>query len=227
MQKIIFQSLREPLDILKAKFIPSQADSCPSTKTERKVIPVPGGQFYATMQEYNIKRDMQCAMFMCPCCFEVFVVQMEYSININAVNLTRGLKLDFGHILKVFADEGCPECNEEVEFVKLDPNIASTISILNQKGYYTAFCCEHHFGEDCGSSSPYVAFKNTDIFDYLDYLPDSWYPDFESYKLYGTPVLRATTPRNPYELKETIFELLDFVRQLPISKTLSSKLQVQ
>lgn len=223
MQNIIFQSSRSLLDIFESDYIYSQADSCPPTTIEKKAFPVGGGvTYYFAHHNYDISNNMQTVMLMCPICFELFAVKMQYNVNIEAISMTKGLTLEFGHHIKIFSENGCPNCNSEEAFIKLDPNIATTVCILNRKGYFTSYCCEYHFGKDCGSSAPYIAFKNTDIFDYIDYLPDSWYPDFESYKLWGNPVIRATTPRDTDELKDSILDLLQFAYQLPDSKTLKN-----
>lgn len=221
MQEIIFTSSRSPLDILKSHYIYSQADTCPSTKTETISMPVGIGlTYYCTHQNYDTCNNMQTVGLMCPKCFELFTIKMRYKVSIESLNMERGLSLEFGHHIKIFAEDGCPNCGEEDALIKLDPNIAVPVCILNRKGYFTNFCCEYHFGEDCGSSSPYISFNNNDILDYIDYLPDSWYPDFESYKLWGNTVIRSTKPRDESELEDYLLDLLQFIHNLPESKTL-------
>lgn len=78
----------------------------------------------------------------------------------------------------------CPNCKEDVRFENIDINMAQIINILNQKGYYTAFCCEGHI--ECneatceeGFSNPYIYFylwKDADILN-NNPLPDTWYID--------------------------------------------------
>jgi hypothetical protein len=58
----------------------------------------------------------------------------------------------------------CPKSNCHSEVIELDELIAPTIILLNQKGYFTKFCCAGHWYEP--SSTPYIYFHE-------EYIPDT------------------------------------------------------
>jgi hypothetical protein len=76
----------------------------------------------------------------------------------------------------------CPNCEEDVDFQLIDGNMSQIIKILNDKGYYTAYCCEGHVEQDDYTGeyeyiSPYIYFyfwKDSNILK-TNPLPDTWY----------------------------------------------------
>ena len=127
---------------------------------------------------YNDKRitEQGDIALMCPVCFNM----VEATV-IN--NIYTGDILDQ---VGAFTPEvsytcECKRCNEISTFIPIDTNIAKTIKILNDKGYYTAFSCEGHIEENPISNKaefavPYIYFYLWNDFDVLgDYpLPESW-----------------------------------------------------
>lgn len=117
----------------------------------------------------------------------------------------------------------CPKTSCHGEIIEIDDLMLPTIMLLNQKGYYTAFCCSGHAYE--GSCYPYVAFSSffNDMLSDKEFnelfkeLPDSW--QIEN----GTQDMRILRCKikcdNIIELQKSIcdanLKLLDFVNTLP------------
>ena len=79
----------------------------------------------------------------------------------------------------------CSICGKSSILIELDYNIGDIISILNKKGYETAYCCGGHNIKDSG----YILFKDTDvnknILEYSKLLPEEFYIDIQSYRRSG------------------------------------------
>lgn len=79
-----------------------------------------------------------------------------------------------GHVLL------CPKCWNQLDkcdclywpryAVEIDDNIATAISLLNQKGYVTTYCCSGHYKNGVA----YIAFAYMYDFD----VPEGWYRSF-------------------------------------------------
>ena len=113
---------------------------------------------------------------MCPKCFHIVETEMWYHVTMPDVMT----KINNFSIDNEYYGECC-NCGEDVHFIQLDINMGQIISILNNKGYYTAFCCEGHIepNEDNKMEfiTPYIYFyfwDNTKILE-TNPLPDSWY----------------------------------------------------
>lgn len=113
---------------------------------------------------------------MCPECFHM----EETYVSNKTIVLNNFSKNEFcvtDH--KYFGT--CPNCKECVEFIPIDINMGKIINILNDKGYYTAFCCEGHIEPDDydgrkSFKAPMIVFYLWEDIDILKLipLPDSW-----------------------------------------------------
>jgi hypothetical protein len=69
----------------------------------------------------------------------------------------------------------CKECGGEL--VEIDENFIEAIILLNEKGYYTDFCCSGHpNAKDCHDA--YISFESDVI---LPYLPTEYLYDKDRY----------------------------------------------
>lgn len=126
---------------------------------------------------------------MCPECFHMIKTNISSTKIINNINDPNNFNMENEY----YGD--CPNCKEAVRFEKIDINMADVINILNNKGYYTAFCCEGHIqpdNYDCTEnfSDPYIYFyfwEDTTILDEYP-LPGNWYiehPNLEIFCIRG------------------------------------------
>jgi hypothetical protein len=111
----------------------------------------------------------------------------------------------------------CKHCGGEL--VQIDELWLPIVSLLNQKGYYTSFCCSGHASDDF--SSPYISFIGSCE---LPNLPKG----FELEKYDDSPYFQFCI-RHPYienksefdahiEILNATVNLLDWVRNLPTVK---------
>lgn len=105
--------------------------------------------------------------YMCPYCYDIIYINGSYNLNFKFHRDNIYPKLTITYRCKV--------CNNIVEGIELDPNIAETISILNKKGYYTKYCCEGHYENKKPNSTPYIYFDRFSPNE--DSLPNGWYID--------------------------------------------------
>lgn len=95
-----------------------------------------------------------------------------------------------------------------------DFNMSKAISEFNLKGFTTVASCESHYTEE--SSRIYVLFKNKEILEYMDYLPDSWTVDWLFYKKYNKVMISGPEyGGGNYEKYYTIRDLEYFAYSLP------------
>jgi hypothetical protein len=120
--------------------------------------------------------ESQYIYLMCPECLNMTLTSI--SINSLATGINDTIK-DFDITNSYYGT--CPDCKEPVEFVTIDGNMGEIIKILNDKGYYTAYCCEGHIEQDCDLKDvfmhPYIYFyfwKDTEVLK-TNPLPDTWY----------------------------------------------------
>lgn len=85
---------------------------------------------------------------MCPCCFKLYPFNFGYNLkfikdckDLDYINCKGIEQIDSVHTQPEIVGD-CPICKEKVYFITLDRKIASTVSILNIKGYKTLFSCE-------------------------------------------------------------------------------------
>ena len=135
-------------------------------------------------REDAIENSMTMHMYgtlalMCPRCYHIekYNVIANGKIAISPINSTNVQVSPFIRISH-YNDGPCPECgNDNYDLIEIDPNIADTISILNRKGFHTAFCCEGH--GDYGTMG-YIYFVRKYIMEkYIGTLPPTWYVDLD------------------------------------------------
>lgn len=117
---------------------------------------------------------------MCPKCFHVIESNVSSSKTIDNIGNTVAESICIND--KYFGK--CTNCNDDVDFIQIDANMAQIINILNTKGYYTAFSCEGHIESDDYSgkkefTNPYIYFYFWDYTENLidNPLPESWHID--------------------------------------------------
>lgn len=118
------------------------------------------------------------AGLMCPSCMNIIKTTISYRLSIS--NMMNNVE-DIDQFIEYRGT--CPICNEIVKFEIIDINMVDIINILNDKGYYTAFCCEGHVDDD-GFTNPYVYFYISNDIKILNKypLPKTWYIDDDSFK---------------------------------------------
>lgn len=111
-----------------------------------------------------------------------------------------------------------PECQGEV--VPIDDDMATTILLLNEKGYTTRNCCSGHVGNSCPST--YIQF-----FDQIEFPTKPKGFAVEGKDLF--PNLKGTVIRKrhdrkaePVKLQKSIWkacsDLLDWAEKLPVNE---------
>ena len=107
---------------------------------------------------------------MCPECFNMAKVGIRNTIAVENSEDIEYFNCSIGY------HGVCPNCKEDVKFRVIDINMAQIINILNNKGYYTAYCCEGHINED-EFMYPYIYFYFWEDKDILNThpLPATWY----------------------------------------------------
>lgn len=96
------------------------------------------------------------AGFFCKHCYRPIYKEINFHLKINDDVFIRHLY----HIQ-------CPKCSYiSIWDDILDPNITSSIAILNSKGYETYCCCEGHDYEN--PPQPYILFKDTSLQKVID-----------------------------------------------------------
>jgi len=110
--------------------VPHPLDFCYSTNSISSII-----------SEYYVYYNSP-AGFVCPKCFNPFLLNMDYHIqieNINANNILDSVLVEHDFSLR------CPKCKHEFHVkYHLDPAITPHIALLNRKGYITDFSCQGH-----------------------------------------------------------------------------------
>ena len=122
---------------------------------------------------------------MCPECFHMIETNISSTKIINNIDKPN----NFTTCNEYYGF--CPNCKESVRFDTIDINMMQIISVLNTKGYYTAFCCEGHIDPDDydgieGFRTPYIYFyfwKDSEILN-TNPLPDDWHIDDEECEVF-------------------------------------------
>ena len=175
---------------------------------------------------------------MCPECFHITETDVNYTKLISMDNI---ISESFTTSNSYYG--ACPKCGEYCEFTVIDINMAQIINILNNKGYFTAFCCEGHIDPDDYNgdeefSCPYVYFyiwEDTNIL--KDYpLPDTWYipddnqeckvfviydiinNDINKFKEYATAKELLDMIKNIWDKEQSVKDLYNWAVNLPENK---------
>ena len=106
----------------------------------------------------------------------------------------------------------CGLCEAEVTFIPIDYYLAPAIYYLNIMGFETVYSCQGHVYED--GSQPYIYFKNKDIIQYFDKLPDTWYFDVAEFKDSNKVIIRADGDTIE-QIAENILDLYEWICTLP------------
>lgn len=88
---------------------------------------------------------------MCPECFHMTKVGMMSAIGVKDYQSIELFNIN------TECHGICPNCKEDVKFEYIDINMAQIINILNNKGFYTAYCCEGHINDE-EFKFPYIYF---------------------------------------------------------------------
>lgn len=162
------------------------------------------------------------AGFFCKHCYRPIYKEINFHLKINNDVFIRHLY----HIQ-------CPKCSYiSVWDDILDPNITSSIAILNSKGYETYCCCEGHSYEH---GQPYILFKDdtllrviendrNDEYNSLHLLQNLkiWNLTESKYMKDKVFIKAARLDCNfAYSLKERLEALRHFVSCLPFHKSLN------
>lgn len=117
--------------------------------------------------------------FICPRCFNIIKTKI---LNVFTSDDILNTIDDF--CIDTIYHGTCNNCNEFNKLIEIDINMAEIISILNNKGYYTKFCCEGHVAPNVLTSldifsRPYIYFYFTDDVSILEKypLPKTWSVD--------------------------------------------------
>jgi hypothetical protein len=111
---------------------------------------------------------------MCPICFNYTVHRINTSFKItNYYDYDHrfGDLVNSNNVYSGYCTN--PDCNHYTKFIELDINLAEIVSILNKKGYRTAYCCEGHINGE-GISFTYIVFEDVYFKDNDYNLPDSY-----------------------------------------------------
>jgi len=117
----------------------------------------------------------------------------------------------------------CPKTSCHGEIIEVDDLMLPVIMLLNQRGYYTEFCCSGHVYE--GSCYPYVAFSSffnqllneKEFNELFKELPEPWHIENGTQNM---RILRCKIENGTmFEVQKAICEanlrLLEFVNMLP------------
>lgn len=159
----------------------------------------------------NVVSENKSIALMCPKCFSI-VGACKQKLEVEFTRKSEPVKL-YSHKVEIKVDGWCDECKEYIEeFITIDGNIAPTISLLNQKGYKTLFCCEGH---EETSESAYIYFRNIKYLKYILFIPKGWKIDVYDYTNMRSFIIRSKC--NNYNVSE----LYDWANRLPILPDIS------
>ena len=123
-------------------------------------------------QSTKIFKYSEYAGFMCRSCYNYIIARVDIKTELKYKIISGDFDLHALGIVPQFNYQ-CPNCGTTTcyEYRPIDPNIVHIISLLNKKGFETAFSCEGHDDEDGTYSYPYVSFKHISHKAVLDYIP--------------------------------------------------------
>lgn len=161
---------------------------------------------------------------MCPCCFRLQTHRYDQHISTKIDALTFFDPYDENKHEKQNIIPATPthyyvcECEfcgtKSIYFNQIDNAIASSISILNLKGFHTSYCCQGHIRKDGRIDNAYISFKNKLILPYLKHLPLGWEIDMPVYRKQDQVVIRGYF-KTENEHKKILTDLSQFVSELP------------
>ena len=156
------------------------------------------------MEYKQVSHEYGLFGFMCPYCYNIHVVKLNITCNVNVVYLDNAF-------YDVKVEESycgiCNNCKHHVNFIVLDFNIANSISFLCNKGFYTKYSCGGHDE----NLNPYILFEDKSILNYINDLPDTWYVDYDYLRRYNMAVIRSDTFQKDFAMKD----LIDWIISLP------------
>ena len=158
--------------------------------------------------EYGCKKitENKNICLMCPECYDL-VGSIRQKLDIDFYTDNNGHEKFYSHTIHFQIEGYCDNCDRYIEeFIEIDADIAPTISLLNQKGWKTLYCCAGH--ED--SNDAYIYFKNNRYLKYIGILPKGWKVDIKDYTVMKDFIIRAKY--NCYDK----FELYEWAEKLPI-----------
>lgn len=171
-----------------------------------------------TTVETKLKYNGKMAI-MCPICFNYVIIDnyTDMYTSMNPANIpssnvqvyTMNIDVNYKGVCKNDKDERFRN------FIKVDPNIAEIIKVLNNKGWRTEYCCESHPEEVIFDG--YISFKPKLPEYILNTLPISWYHDTRTISKHEIPYY--TIIRMCSEMEDCkgicLAELLDWAKNLP------------
>lgn len=138
--------------------------------------------------------------YMCPHCYNIIYINGKtYSSISTSSSIIDNFYLDINLIFM------CSFCENRVNGIELDPNIADDISILNKKGYITKYCCEGHISDHQYISAPYIYFNNMHC-DIAKNLPKTWYVDNDGYDGF---VIRGDINNSKKKILEDLHKMVE------------------
>lgn len=159
---------------------------------------------------------------MCPHCKHYEIVKMQYCHTANIRSRPDEKGKDVYDLDRyIYPDTGvydrCDNCDKQIRMIQIDPEIIEAVSLLNQKGYYTKFCCSGHAKEDVYSEHDepgYIYFYNKDLLSEIGHLiPLTWDIDMGEYED-GRFIIRTEY----FNHDEAMIDILDFAKSIPDRK---------
>lgn len=173
--------------------------------------------------EFEIAKNQQ-KYFMCPSCYRVISGKYSSSIDIYTPTEVYGDdELIDKKNLHVYNNTHnnvsipCPYCNDEdADMFEIDRYMIDPIRFLNEKGYYTKFCCEGHVYPkyiDTNESEAILKAAKDDTVDYsVPYILFDW--DRISSQMFRRMIENT---KDPYE--DFDFFYFDLPREFTLFKT--------
>lgn len=162
---------------------------------------------------FEIAKNQQ-KYFMCPSCYRVISGKYSSSIDIYTPTEVYGDdELIDKKNLHVYNDTHnnvsipCPYCNDDSVMFEIDRYMIDPIRFLNEKGYYTKFCCEGHISPKYTDTSESKAIEKCEIVDSIPYIGFDW--NKIAHRMYST-----MTDSDDYE-----FFYFNFRREFTLFKT--------
>ena len=132
------------------------------------------------------------SLFLCTSCNNVFDSNyIEFKKDINKDNIC--------------PINGCSGIPFQIDELMIEP-----IKGLNNKGYYTLFCCSGHIYD---RGNPYIKFYES-----IDSAPESWYIDYTNNSIRHNLISEINTKERVLELADINTKLMEWVTNLKPKK---------